>query len=133
MTALYSVAMEKPTFDSEYDIGELLAEGTFGEVSKCTENATGKYYVVKIKKKKKLYEEDEVDLEMSIWRSVDHSHIVHFHRGFESVEAFYLVLEYVRGGNLLDEIIRRTHYSEKDACVFIAQVGELVNSAKQAP
>lgn len=40
---------------------------------------------------------------------------------------FYLIMDLLKGGELFDEIVKRTKYSEKDAALVLFQVFSAIN------
>jgi calcium-dependent protein kinase len=53
---------------------------------------------------------------------VDHPNIVKLFEFYEDVNAFYIVTEYVQGGQLLEHIQRSKNFSENVAAKIMAQV-----------
>jgi calcium/calmodulin-dependent protein kinase I len=48
-------------------------------------------------------------------QSLQHEHIVHLFDFFEEEKYYYLVLEYMEGGELFDRVVKKTVYNEKEA------------------
>ncbi len=79
---------------------------------------TGKAFAVKRVPRNQLHPSDAVALqdEINALRIVaDCPQIVHLFDVFEEPDFTYLVLEKMEGGDLIDRIIDRRHYTEKDA------------------
>ena len=53
--------------------------------------------------------------EIDIMRVVDHPNIIKLYEVYESDRYIHLVLEYLKGGDLLEKIQNKGVYSEKDA------------------
>jgi len=53
---------------------------------------------------------------------LDHQNIIKFYEVYEGENHIYLVLELLNGGELFNNIIKRGHYTEKDACITIKQL-----------
>jgi calcium/calmodulin-dependent protein kinase I len=72
---------------------------------------------VKIIRKENLLEVDDVALhqEVEILRSLSHPNIVQCLDFFEEDRHYYVVLEYMSGGELFQRITKRKSYNEKDA------------------
>jgi calcium/calmodulin-dependent protein kinase I len=64
-----------------------------------------------------LPEEDESSLrqEVEILRSLDHPNIVKLLDFFEEEKFFYVVLEFLPGGELFERIVKKSFYNEKEA------------------
>lgn len=57
-----------------------------------------------------------IQAEATILRSLDHPYVVRMHDMFVSPnKAIYLVMDYVRGGDLFDRIVERERYTEVQA------------------
>ena len=55
-------------------------------------------------------------------RILDHPNIITLYEIYEGDYHIYLVCELLKGGELFERIIKNGHYSEKDACLIIAQL-----------
>lgn len=64
-----------------------------------------------------LSKEDEESLrsEVNILTSINHPNIIKAFEFFEEEKYFYVVLEYLDGGELFDRIVKKTFYNEKEA------------------
>lgn len=78
---------------------------------------TGKVVAVKIESKKGMSEEEKSSLvkEVEIMSSLDYKHIVKLIEFFDEPDFFYIVLEYIDGGELFDRIVEKSFYNEKEA------------------
>ena len=52
---------------------------------------------------------DEIKKEINIIKQIDHYNIVKYFDEYEDSRNLYLVMEYVEGGEILDEIDKRTN------------------------
>lgn len=55
-------------------------------------------------------------------RQLDHPNIIRLFEVFQDEKRFYLITELCAGGELFDEITKRTHLNELDAASIIKQV-----------
>ncbi|KAL5566339.1 hypothetical protein UlMin_029503 [Ulmus minor] len=102
-----------------YTLGRKLGQGQFGTTYLCTENSTGYRYACKsIPKRKLLCPEDYDD----VWREIqimhhlsEHSHVVRIRGTFEDHFCVHIVMELCEGGELFDRIVKKGHYSEREA------------------
>lgn len=53
--------------------------------------------------------------EIDILKQLDHPNIVKIYEFFQDKKHFYLITEYIEGGELFDKIKRVKNYEEKDA------------------
>ncbi|CCH43442.1 Carbon catabolite-derepressing protein kinase [Wickerhamomyces ciferrii] len=82
---------------------EVIGQGAFAIVKKAVERATGKTYAVKIISKRKIMgNTDGVSRELEILRRLDHPGIVRLRGFYEDDDSYYLVMEFVPGGDLMD-------------------------------
>jgi serine/threonine protein kinase len=111
------------TIQARYKLGEQIGEGGYSVVRVGTSNIDKKKVAVKIVKRQGLSQEDEESLrsEVEILLKLRHPNIVQAFDFFEEVPQFYVILEYIDGGELFDRIVKKTFYNEKEArdLVFI--------------
>lgn len=114
-----------------YTLGKKLGRGQFGVTYYCTEISTGNPYACKsILKRKLVSKNDREDMKREI-QIMQHlsgqPNIVEFKGAYEDRQSVHLVMELCAGGQLLDRIIARSYYSEKDAAEIIRQIVTVVN------
>jgi calcium/calmodulin-dependent protein kinase I len=104
-------------FSSKYDLGEVIGRGAFSEVRNCRRLSDGVLLAAKVINKSKLTQEDMglLSNEIAILNSLDHPNIIHLIEFIDEASNLYIVTELVAGGELFDRIVRKEHYSEKDA------------------
>ena len=110
--------------ESRWTLGKELGRGAFGRVVLGTNKTiAGKFAAIKIMSKQAMTEEDIAAAcrEIEIMRKLQHPNIVKFYDFFDEGGNLYVVLEYLKGGELFARVQKRDHYSEKDArdLVFI--------------
>ncbi|ROL18751.1 Ribosomal protein S6 kinase alpha-5 [Anabarilius grahami] len=98
----------------EMDLREnALGEGSFSICRQCTHKKTGQKYAVKIVSKRM---EAQTQKEIAALKLCDgHPNIVKLHEIYHDQLHTYLVLELLRGGELLERIRRKQHFSETEA------------------
>jgi len=62
--------------------------------------------------------------EIEIMKSIKHPNCIEFYDTYETRSHFYIVMELVTGGQLLDRIIEKDHYSETEAANVFVQLLE---------
>ena len=96
-----------------------LGEGAHAIVRAAKHKQTGDTYAVKIVQTQSLGTDDLVALktEMGIMAQLQHPHLVGLHEIYKGCTdmAYYIVMEYIRGGELLDRIVQKEYYDEKEA------------------
>lgn len=105
---------------AKYDVGRVIGEGNFAVVKECMDRATRKMYALKnINKRRCKGKEHIIENEVAILRRVNHPNIILLVEEFDTNDSLYLVMEYVKGGDLFDDIALSTKYTERDASSMI--------------
>lgn len=111
-----------------YDFGETLGAGSFGTVRKAIQKSTGKEVAVKIILKSRLHGHLEVvEREINLLGSIKHPHIVELIDSFQTKHNFYIVTQLATGGELFDRLIKKTSFTEYDACEIIYQLLDAIS------
>lgn len=105
------------TFRSVYAVGDKLGTGAFSVVRKCINRSTKEQFAVKIVSRKNLSVSTENSFrdEVRILKLLDSPYIVKCYEFFEEEDFFFLVEEFVEGGELFDRIAKKKNYNENDA------------------
>ncbi|CAG8529185.1 11134_t:CDS:2 [Paraglomus brasilianum] len=125
-----------------YQLIEKMGEGAFSNVYNAIDKATGQKVAIKIvrkrdfkesathlhkdlKKKPKMTEQHANILkEVRIMRQLNHPSIISLYSFSESNDYYYLVLELMEGGELFNQIVKLTYFSENLSRHVIVQVAE---------
>jgi calcium-dependent protein kinase len=59
---------------------------------------------------------------MNILKNLDHPHIVKLYELYQDTTSYYLITEYLSGGELFDRIKKMAFFSEKKAVDFMRQI-----------
>lgn len=114
-------------FEDEFEVKELLGEGSFAKVYKCLERESGKTFAVKeLTLGQDFSYREAIREEMEIWKDLQHENIVSLHRTFTDNSRLYLVCEYMDGGSLFDEIVGQKVYNEEQARSILKQVRNFI-------
>jgi serine/threonine protein kinase len=109
----------KTRFDDEYEVKRKIRKGSCATVYECEHKGTKEIFAVKIIRRAKLKaSEDEFVLnEVSIMQSLSQygKYIVQLLDFYEEEEFFYLVMDYMKGGDVFDRILEKTKFTENDA------------------
>lgn len=82
---------------------EVVGQGAFATVKKAVERTTGKTFAAKIMSKRKVMGNmDGVTRELEVLRKLNHPRIVSLKGFYEDEEFYYLLMEFVSGGDLMD-------------------------------
>lgn len=102
---------------------EVVGQGAFAIVKKAVERSTGKTFAVKIISKRKIMgNTDGVTRELEILRRLDHPGIVKLRGFFEDDDNYYLVMEFVPGGDLMDFVAAHGSVGEEAAKEITKQI-----------
>jgi len=107
----------------DYDILEEIGTGSYSVCKRCLHKATRSEYAVKIIDKSKRDCQEEVEI---LFRYGGHSNIVSLRDIYEDERYVYLVMELMRGGELLDRILRQKNFSEREASITMFTVTSAV-------
>ncbi|EFA77412.1 putative protein serine/threonine kinase [Heterostelium album PN500] len=102
----------------DYDITDIIGEGTFSSVTLATHRKSGKRYAVKIIDKECInnsQRREMVDWEIAILSKCRHPNIVEFYEHFESDQDICLVLEWIPNGDLFDRIVKKGVFTEEES------------------
>jgi len=104
-------------FKAIYRTDKQLGEGAYSVVKLAFNKFTGAKSAVKIVNRTDISPEDDLALkqEVDIMRQLNHPNIINCYDFFEEEKNYYVVLEYMDGGELFDRIVKKTVYNEKEA------------------
>ena len=122
---LKTIKSKKKPNKGPYLLGEALGEGAFAKVRLATQIHIKEKCAIKIVDKRLL--EDSKDIqrlkkEIKILKSIRHKNIIQLFDIMESKTNLYFVIEYCKGGELFDYIVKNKRLKEEEACVFFQQI-----------
>lgn len=107
---------------------EAIGQGAFATVKKAIERSTGDSYAVKIINRRKALNAGGamvgVDRELQILRKLHHPNIVALKSFYEDMDNYYLVMELVPGGDLMDFVAANGAIGEDATQVITKQILE---------
>ncbi|XP_028409744.1 calcium/calmodulin-dependent protein kinase type II delta chain-like [Dendronephthya gigantea] len=115
-------------FESKYTYVNYVNAGTFGKVYKCCKKGEERAeYAVKIQEVS--FQDNFEDssyiralTEAKVWNGLEHLNIAKLFECFLQNDRFFFVMELVPGNNLFDEILKKSTYTETNACLYIKQI-----------
>ncbi|XP_074253260.1 ribosomal protein S6 kinase alpha-2 isoform X3 [Saimiri boliviensis] len=99
-------------FTDGYEIKEDIGVGSYSVCKRCVHKATDTEYAVKIIDKSKRDPSEEIEI---LLRYGQHPNIITLKDVYDDGKFVYLVMELMRGGELLDRILRQRYFSEREA------------------
>jgi calcium-dependent protein kinase len=123
------VLTNRGNFSDFYRIDEddVLGEGTYSVVHKCTKIQSKQTFAVKTIQKKHMRRPNQFDNEFSILRVLDHPNILRMVESFEDDDTLFLVTELCEGGELFENIVDRGPTPEKGCATIITQILRAIN------
>eukprot|EP00253_Pinus_taeda_P028149 PITA_28149 len=109
----------------KYELGRTLGEGNFGKVKYAIDVKTRKSYAIKVLDKDKVFHHNIVDhikREICSLKFIKHPNVVRLYEVLASKKKIYIVLEYIRGGELLDKISYNGKLEESQARLYFQQL-----------
>lgn len=108
---------KRDRFEDHYTMGKTIGSGTFSVVKEAIHKQTNQKYAIKCIKRKGLSEEDieALTTEVAILKQIHHPNVMILHDFYSEEQYYYLVTEYMEGGELFDRIVEKSYYSEKEA------------------
>lgn len=116
-TPPFSLPQPTRKFFEIYELGDVLGEGGDAVVHMGINIYTGEKVAVKIAKRASLdpRKESAMKREFDILKSLKHPNVVKTIDLFEEDQSYFFVLEYMKGGELFDRVVKKMQYSEKEA------------------
>ncbi|KAG2283813.1 hypothetical protein Bca52824_055033 [Brassica carinata] len=110
---------------ANYKLGKTLGIGSFGKVKIAEHVVTGHKVAIKILNRRKIKNmemEEKVRREIKILRLFMHHHIIRQYEVIETPSDIYVVMEYVKSGELFDYIVEKGRLQEEEARNFFQQI-----------
>lgn len=110
----------------KFQIGSKLGEGAFSIVYEATDNETKERVAIKVIKKYQLDEKQRNNVlkEVNLMKQLNHPNIVKLIDFVENDDYYYIIQELVSGGEIFNEIVKYTYFSEDLSRHVIIQVAE---------
>jgi len=112
----------------EYEVLEDIGKGSYSTCKRCVHKSTKIEYAVKMIDKSKWDCEEEISI---LLRYGQHPNIISLRDMFDEPDRKCLVFELMRGGELLDKILRQKFFSEREARAVMEKVTSVVKYLHQ--
>ncbi|GFO28242.1 ribosomal protein s6 kinase [Plakobranchus ocellatus] len=116
-----------PFFD-DYDLKEDIGIGSYSVCKRCVHKASGNSYAVKIMDKDKRDPSEEIEI---LLRFGHHANVITLRDVYDNGNKVYLITELMKGGELLDKILRQKFFSEREASAVLQIVAKTVEYLHQ--
>ncbi|XP_039942209.1 ribosomal protein S6 kinase alpha-1 isoform X2 [Hirundo rustica] len=112
---------------SQFELLKVLGQGSFGKVflvRKITPPDSNHLYAMKVLKKATLKVRDRLrtKIERDILADVNHPFVVKLHYAFQTEGKLYLILDFLRGGDLFTRLSKEVMFTEEDVKFYLAEL-----------
>ncbi|XP_061301687.1 ribosomal protein S6 kinase alpha-6 isoform X3 [Pezoporus occidentalis] len=112
---------------AQFELLKVLGQGSFGKVflvRKIIGPDAGQLYAMKVLKKASLKVRDRVrtKMERDILVEVNHPFIVKLHYAFQTEGKLYLILDFLRGGDVFTRLSKEVMFTEEDVKFYLAEL-----------
>ncbi|XP_061103182.1 ribosomal protein S6 kinase alpha-1 isoform X2 [Conger conger] len=112
---------------SQFELLKVLGQGSFGKVflvRKVTPPDNNQLYAMKVLRKATLKVRDRVrtKMERNILADVNHPFVVKLHYAFQTEGKLYLILDFLRGGDLFTRLSKEVMFTEEDVKFYLAEL-----------
>ncbi|XP_063851048.1 ribosomal protein S6 kinase 2 beta-like isoform X1 [Scylla paramamosain] len=112
---------------SQFELLKVLGQGSFGKVflvRKISGQDAGTLYAMKVLKKATLKVRDRLrtKMERDILADVNHPFVVKLHYAFQTEGKLYLILDFLRGGDLFTRLSKEIMFTEEDVKFYLAEL-----------
>uniref|UniRef100_A0A672NAW2 non-specific serine/threonine protein kinase n=2 Tax=Sinocyclocheilus grahami TaxID=75366 RepID=A0A672NAW2_SINGR len=111
-------------FADVYELKEDIGVGSYSICKRCTHRVTAMEFAVKIIDKSKRDPSEEIEILM---RYGQHPNIITLKDVYDEGRFVYLVTELMKGGELLDKILRQKFFSEREASAVLYTITKTVD------
>ncbi|XP_043378052.1 ribosomal protein S6 kinase alpha-6 isoform X1 [Chelonia mydas] len=111
-------------FTDVYELKEDIGVGSYSVCKRCVHIATNMEFAVKIIDKSKRDPSEEIEILM---RYGQHPNIITLKDVYDDGRYIYLVTELMKGGELLDRILRQKYFSEREASAVLYTITKTVD------
>lgn len=113
------------TIQDKYNVLNQLGKGSFGTVFKVFHKHTKQTRAMKVIKKENIFLQDDEQKflkEIEILKELDHMNVIKIYEYYEDSMNYYLITEFVSGGELYDTIIKWNFFDENVARGIFKQI-----------
>lgn len=114
-----------------YTFGKMLGKGSFAKVHLAWRKSDNRVFAIKTVEKVKVLKTQKtaqfLHNEIATMRQISHPNVIRQYEVYENDMYVHIVLEYLKGGELLQRLQNKGTYSEKDASVTIKCILEALS------
>ena len=112
-----------------YEFLKTIGKGTFGKVKLAIHKPTEEQVAIKILEKSKIKTKkdlERIEKEIKYLKIFNHPNIIKIYQIKEDNDNFYIVMEYVPGGELFKYIVSNRRLNENEASFFYSQIIHII-------
>ncbi|KAG8588705.1 hypothetical protein GDO81_006068 [Engystomops pustulosus] len=121
--SLPKIYTKNAVFSDVYTMRETIGVGSYSVCKRCVHKGTNMEYAVKIIDKTKRDPSEEIEI---LRRYGQHPNVITLKDVYEEGNGVHLITELMRGGELLDRILRQKFFSEREACAVLQTICKTV-------
>ncbi|KAL9224374.1 hypothetical protein vseg_000411 [Gypsophila vaccaria] len=109
----------------KYEVGRTVGEGTFAKVKFARNLESGENVAIKILDKEKVFKHKmfgQIKREISTMKLIRHPNVLRLYEVMASKTKIYIVLEFITGGELFDEVASKGRLKEDEARKYFQQL-----------
>ncbi|CAG9324813.1 SGK2_2 [Blepharisma stoltei] len=110
---------------NDFKIEKVIGKGSFGKVLLVTKKDTGNYYAMKVLRKQLIEQKKQIShtlAERYILEGVKSPFIVQLRYAFQTSDKLYMVMDYMKGGELFFHLRKEGKFSEDRAKFYAAEI-----------
>lgn len=129
VTAQNFIRLKKVPMLEEYEMGQKLGRGAFGDILKVRHYKSNQIRCLKIYEKElmKTTNQNQFEEEINIIKTLDHPNIFKIFEFYQDEGHYYLVTEFLEGGELFEYISSRKSMDEAVVFQIMEQIFSAVN------
>ncbi len=115
----------------DYKPLDIIGKGAFGEVRVCQNSKTNEIVAIKKLKKEEMHRKNQiihVRTEKEILTRANEEWIVGLKCSFQDENFLYLVMDYMPGGDLMSQLIKKDIFKEEEGKFYVAELIAAVES-----
>ncbi|CAG9321174.1 unnamed protein product [Blepharisma stoltei] len=123
------VSQKKGAVEDHYTIIKKLGSGGFGTVYQVVDKRTNIERAMKELPRSKMTQEASAQMlsEVEILRTLDHPNIMKVYELIESRKSYYIITEFLTGGDLFGKLLKEKNLSEKAAAKYVYDFMSAIN------
>jgi len=129
---VFRASISYKNFFTENDLINELGAGTYGIVYKTFNSISGNKHATKVLKKN-LFKQDywkRIKTEIEIIKTVNHPNLIKFVDSFENSEYYFILMEYLKDGNLTKFMKSKLYLTESIVKIIIFQLANALQYLK---